>query len=663
MTKPRLFADIECYSDYFLVMLLAEDGRGAAFELYEDHPLDVGRLTALLTNPQFELQSFNGNGYDIPMIKLALTGATCQQLKDASDRIINENLKPWEFARQYDQAELELDHVDLIEVAPGQNSLKIYGARLHCPVLQDLPIDPAATIKPEQRAILKRYCRNDLLVTKALSDALKPELELRRAMNETLRAELDAVEHGYLMDAPDVRSKSDAQIAEAVLKQRVFLKTGAIPRRPPGDTRRTFYYKAPGYIRFKLPQLQEALDLAQRSPMAVADTGHVEMPKAIDDLAITIGSTTYKIGLGGLHSQESSVSHYADERYYLRDIDVRSYYPNLMLNMEMYPVSMGPQFLTEYRNVLVERLAAKDAGEKTKDSILKIVLNGTFGKTSSKYSILYNPQMMIATTLSGQLSILMLIEAFETRGIPVVSANTDGVVIRCPRAGEALQRRIVKAWEQIANLETEETDYTSIHARDVNSYVAIKTDGKVKTKGAFALPKSDRERLAKSPQNEICVRAAIEYLTNKTPVADTIRQCRDLTQFLTVKRVTGGAVKGDRYIGKSVRWYYSTEVKGLITYQNNGNAVPRTAGARDVNDLPSEFPSDVDFDWYVNEAEDLLADLGVLPRKVLPKLPRRNTKAWKALEADGIVGLDDYGNPTWMVRPEEIPAEYAVEKT
>ena len=113
----------------------------------------------------------------------------------------------------------------------------------------------------------------------------------------------------------------------------------------------------------------------------------------------------------------------------------------------------------------LQEIDAELSSQKSKDAALKISLNGTFGKTSNKYSVLYNPSMMICTTLTGQLSMLMLIEALHTRGIPVVSANTDGVVVRCPRRLEEAQRRIVKAWEQVTNLETEETNYSAIYAR------------------------------------------------------------------------------------------------------------------------------------------------------------------------------------------------------
>ena len=58
------------------------------------------------------------------------------------------------------------------------------------------------------------------------------------------------------------------------------------------------------------------------------------------------------------------------------------------------------------------------------------MLNGTFGKTGSPYSVLFAPEMMIQTTITGQLALLMLIEHLETASISVISANTDGIVIQ-----------------------------------------------------------------------------------------------------------------------------------------------------------------------------------------------------------------------------------------
>jgi hypothetical protein len=305
----------------------------------------------------------------------------------------------------------------------------------------------------------------------------------------------------------------------------------------------------------------------------------------------------------------------------------------------------------------IKEIDAELAYHKTRDGTLKICLNGTFGKTSSQYSVLYNPKMMLYTTLTGQLAVLMLIELFERGGIHVISANTDGIVVKYHEDKEPLRKRIVEVWEQVTNLETEETDYRSIHSRDVNSYIAIKTNGDVKTKGFFTLPKTDRDRLAKSPQNEVCVMAVIEHLSNGTPVEVTVKACTDLTKFLSLKRVTGGAEKDGDYLGKVVRWYYSTESEGTINYVQDGRRVGRTRGAKPCMDLPEEFPHDIDYAWYIAEADEMLMDIGFKPRPVMPKLPRRNTKKWKELEALGLVEVDD-DKPKWAVRLDEIPDEY-----
>lgn len=360
MTLKRQFFDIECYANYFLAMFLDEEGRVGAVEMYDEHPLNEDKFIRLLTRDGYELQTFNGLNYDMPISRLALTGATNADLKAASDHIIEGNLKGWQFERQYPQAQLSINHVDLMEVAPGRHGLKMYMARLHAKRMQELPIEPSALITPEQRVILKRYCYNDLVGTRLLSDDLSEQLSLRRAMTQDMRDDLARCAHGHLMDWPDLRSTSDAQIAESVLKQRVFITTGAIPRKRPTDEK-AFNYVPPEYIRFKEPSLVEALDTIRNATMVIKpDTGHVAMPKEIEKLRITIGSTTYKMGIGGLHSQESCVSHVATDDTLLKDIDVRSYYPNMMLNMKMYPIAIGPTFMQEYRHALNERLSAKD---------------------------------------------------------------------------------------------------------------------------------------------------------------------------------------------------------------------------------------------------------------------------------------------------------------
>ena len=97
-------------------------------------------------------------------------------------------------------------------------------------------------------------------------------------------------------------------------------------------------------------------------------------------------------------------------------------------------------------------------------------------------------------------------------------------------------------------------------------------------------------------------------MIHDTPTEDTIRTCTDLTQFLTVRSVTGGAIWKDQYLGRVVRWIYSTDGE-KITYKKNGNKVPKSDGSRPVMEL-CDFPTDLDYDRYTEEANGILEDIG-----------------------------------------------------
>ena len=623
----QLFLDVECYPNYFLALFMDADGKSVAFEKYGDKEIDGRGLKMLLEHPKLEIVTFNGTTYDIPICSLAVTGASCESLFNATKKIIENDMRPWDFYRAYQTLEPEVNHVDLIEVAPGMVSLKIYGGRMHTKRLQDLPYEPGTVLSEDDMAAVKQYCRNDLQVTVELAYKLKGQIDLRRDMSK--------------MYGLDLRSKSDAQIAEAVLKSDTEKLTKRQVKKQSIDYTR-FFYKPPAYIKFITPYMREKLEVITTSEMVIKDTGHVEMPKEIESLKIEIAGKSYKVGIGGLHSQESEVSHYAEEGWHISDVDVTSYYPNLMLNMEMYPQAIGENFGRIYRNILDERIEAKRAGDKVKDGALKIVLNGTFGKTSNKYSILYNPEMMVRTTLTGQLSLLMLIELLEHRGISVLSANTDGIVVKYSDEQVNLFKKCVAVWEKVSNLNMEYTHYRSIHSRDVNNYIAVKTDFEVKTKGVYAA-----SGLQKSPQNEICAEAVTQYLVDGTPVEETVRNCTDIRKFITLRTVKGGAVKEGYTLGKAIRWYYAKGETGEITYKTNGNTVPRSEGAKPLMDLPEELPDDIDYDWYIRECREILMSLGVVKRPEVPKIPRKNSKAWKELVEQGLIEEGAKGKWTW----------------
>jgi len=167
-------------------------------------------------------------------------------------------------------------------------------------------------------------------------------------------------------------------------------------------------------------------------------------------------------------------------------------------------------------------------------STVKIMTNGSYGKLNSVYSILYAPHLMIDTTVTGQLSLLMLIEDLSLNGIKVLSANTDGMSVVYSNPKKI--NKIVKKWEKNTKLTMEFSPYKELHARDVNSYIAV-YDGYVKRKGFYAELAID-----KNPQHMVVQQAIAEFLLNGTPMEDTIRSCKDVAQFCVSRAVTGGAL-------------------------------------------------------------------------------------------------------------------------
>lgn len=610
------FFDVECYPNFFYIAFKhAPTGKFVAFELSPEFSINIEKLNWMLW--RFCIVGFNSRAYDVPMISLALTGANCEELKRASDIIImgdgEKKITPWSFAKKYRLQIQNYNHIDLIEVAPLEGSLKLYGGRLHCDTMQDLPFEPDHHLTAEEGQILRIYCCNDLDNTEILFNELAGDIKLRMEMSET---------YGV-----DLRSKSDAQIAEAVINSELTKVLGKQPERPRYAEGTQLQYRIPGFISYETPQLQEILNVIERTSFELDKGGRPIMPTELEKMEVKLGKSTYNLGMGGLHSKESCVGYRADENTIIADNDVASYYPRIILNQGLFPDHLGEAFLEVYNTIVEKRLAAKKAKNKPVANSLKIVINGSFGKLGNKYSTLYSPQLMLQVTLTGQLALLMLIEMLERRGIACISGNTDGVISMYDKSRHEDVRATIAVWEELTNFQTEETQYSAVFSRDVNTYVAVKADGGdddarflddrlgCKTKGAYCERGSALNSiLSKNPEVLVCSDALISYLKNKTPVEETIRNCRDMRRFVTVKNVRGGGEKDGVYLGKVVRFYYPVGEKGSITYVKSGNKVANSEGARPLMDMPAEFPDDINYQWYIDKAVKMLYECGALKK-------------------------------------------------
>ena len=277
------FFDCEVYANYFLVAFLNGNGQVKTIEKINDSESDFNGLLKVFRNRTFV--GFNSTSFDWPMLAAFMAGYTNKELLDLCNSIIISGEFAYNTYKNNNLKKPNVDSIDLIEVAAGKYSLKEYGAQLHAKSLIELPYKPGSTLTIEQCQNVKDYCINDLQLTKLLYDELLPEIELR-------------VDMGKLYNF-DLRSKSRAQIAEAVIRDGL-IKTGI--RIAPSENKvpKSVTYEAPTYVTLTNQVTQSFFnDVTSNAITLTAPT-----IKVSGNLAVTgnITSTGNMTATGNVHS-------------------------------------------------------------------------------------------------------------------------------------------------------------------------------------------------------------------------------------------------------------------------------------------------------------------------------------------------------------------------
>jgi hypothetical protein len=377
------------------------------------------------------------------------------------------------------------------------------------------------------------------------------------------------------------------------------------------------------YVAFQTPELQEFLKRISRERLTMKD----DFKESLE-----FYGNTYTFAKGGLHTENKPRVFEADDVSSIVDWDVSSYYPAIIINNGKYPGHLGKEFLTGYKTMFEKRLELKPLAKKDKKikgivGALKLAVNSVYGKSSDMQSWIYDRQLTMFTTITGELSLLMLIEAYELAGIHVISANTDGVTILVKNASFDTMTAINKWWMDVTQYELERTDYQKIIFSTVNDYLAIKTDGEIKKKGDFL---TDFE-LHKNKSARIVPIALERYYVNDIPVADTIRNHTNIFDFCLRQKASkdfhyeGHSKENKTIYNKLIRYYVSNTGEKLLKVKNENS----DSGAPDVsqveagewvmqvcNHLTSDHPLDnINHAYYIERAENIISKIQFAGRK------------------------------------------------
>ena len=313
----------------------------------------------------------------------------------------------------------------------------------------------------------------------------------------------------------------------------------------------------------------------------------------------------------------------------IRNYDVASYYPNLMIKCGY--TSRNIPSPKVFEDVVARRLEAKKSGDKTTANALKLVVNTTYGAMLNQYNDLYDPLMGRSVCITGQLFLLELANHLlaECETLRVLQLNTDGIMVSFDDSEYPRVLEITGEWQTRTGFELEEDRIKSLIQKDCNNYVEVQPNGSVKIKGGY-LVRGIAPAGAFNVNNNACIVATAlkEYFVNDTPVEDTINACDDIFQFQIIAKA--GAKYKEAYhlvdgeqvpIQKVNRVYATTDTRYGKLYkvkaENDATAKIEMLPEHCIIDNDNQITMDeVDKTFYIDMAKKRINDfMGIKPEK------------------------------------------------
>ena len=624
--------DIETLKEYFLVVCLIPQEPYRVFRVNaEQNDLDAFIKFAEdykdyywvgYNNLRFDSQVIEwvmrNNEYWHELSALEITAKIHQKATDVIDDA-NYDVFP-----EYRESDLSLKQIDLFRIHHFDNknrrvSLKRLEFEMDLENIEEMPIDHNKMgMTHEDIVTTTGYCLNDVwatyqfyLVTIGETDHPLYKGDNRIELRQDIYEEFGIPCLNY----------SDSKIGDEMIKK-YYCEEKKIDYKelPKKGTFGNVYVKncIADYVEFQTPQLQQFLKDIRKLKLGIQDDFKEE---------IHFYDNVYSFMKGGLHTENKPEVFEADDEYEIIDWDVSSYYPAIIINNKRFPRHLGKEFLAGYKRMFERRLELKPLAKKDKRikgivGALKLAVNSVYGKSSDMQNWIYDRQLTMFTTITGELSLMMLIEMYELNGIHVISANTDGVTVRIHKSKLDDMRKINTWWQNLTEYELERTDYQKIIFSTVNDYIAIKTDGEIKKKGDFL---TDFE-LHKNKSARIVPIALEAYYVHDIPVADTIMGHNNIYDFCLRQKSSKdfhyegwNRARGEKTVyNKLIRYYVSNTGEKLLKVKNpecqsNAADVSQVEAGEWVCTVCNNLPKDTDvatagvnYQYYIERAERII---------------------------------------------------------
>ena len=390
------------------------------------------------------------------------------------------------------------------------------------------------------------------------------------------------------------------------------------------------------HICFKTHELQKVLEDMKK--VVIYRTNKDAFEKVIN-----FYGTIYTIATGGLHSHDRPAVLTSTDDYTYIHFDINSFYPSVMVAYNIAPKHLNNNVFVKmvdyFRLTRIKCKHTKDEDgliitgvhNKLAAEALKIVINAIYGKFGFEMFFLFDRFAQMQVTINGQLMVMMVVEALELDGIHVVSANTDGIIVKLPKNKEEDFKRITDDWCAQNKLGADSEQYKLFVTRDINNYFNIQSNDKIEYKGSLD-PHQYLKDLKKGYDMPVVAKAVFEYFAHGVPVMETLRNHKDILDFcktqnvgkqfeVVYQKVEHGKVI-DVHSQRHVRFYVST--KGVVIMKENVHDKKRSvlASGKPVIILNKLDDKDIalrniDYKYYYEEAYKIInpIKLGISPNQ------------------------------------------------
>ena len=605
----RLIFDIETYPNCFTLTACDPDGVLWWYFEISDWRNDRADLFAWLQSlSNDELCGFNNVGFDYPVLHTFIQSggkATAHDLYRKAQQLITSQDDD-KFANIIYPKDRFIPQIDLFKIHHFDNkarstSLKALEFNMRLDSVEDLPFPVGSLLTRDQVSVLRAYNKHDVDATRMFYRESLESIGFREQLT---------AKHGR-----DFMNHNDTKIGAEIFQMELersgvqCYEYGAIGRVPRQTKRESInlHECVPQWVNFHHPEFQRIKNWF--NTQVITETKGV-----FTDVVAHVEGLDFIYGTGGLHASVENSIFIADDEWMIYDMDVSSLYPSIAIEHGHYPEHLGESFVEVYRDLRTQRVGYKKG--TAENAMLKLALNGVYGKSNDKFSIFYDPLFTMKITLGGQMMISLLADRLVMREeLQIIQVNTDGVTIRLRRDAKWIIDAICKQWEKETRLTLEYAEYRVMAIRDVNNYIAQKMDGEVKRKGAYEYDLEWHQ----NGSALIVPKVAEQVLLHGASIRDTVLQWSDKFDFFCrVKVPRSSRLEGDgKPLPNMLRYYVSeggvTLTKIMPPLAKKPGVWRRIGVESGWTVCPCNHVKDavlpINYSWYINEIEKLCLPL------------------------------------------------------